>query len=185
MVLKNNQLTDRAIYVYLPTVDMADEWKSKADKASLSVSKFVIEHVENSLKQEDERKGSFASRAELLKHLEEKEEENVSLKNENRMLKMLADNFDKELKKYRARPFLEYDTEHKGRTKKFQGIREYDKELIQLLKEQGTIDSDRILKELGIRPKDTDLVKAISRQLELLQEYRLVAPTVRGWRWVE
>jgi hypothetical protein len=47
MVLKNKQLTDRAIYVYLPTVEMADEWKSRADKSKLSISKFVLEHVEN------------------------------------------------------------------------------------------------------------------------------------------
>jgi hypothetical protein len=54
MVTKNKCLTDRAIYVYLPTVGMADQWKSMADKSKISISKFVIEHVENSLKQEEE-----------------------------------------------------------------------------------------------------------------------------------
>src|SRR5688500_7764607 len=95
MVLKNKQLTDRAIYVYLPTVEMADEWKSKADKASLSISKFVLEHVENSLKQEEENKKSYVSRAELLKQLKEKDEEIAKLNQDNRLLKMLADNLDK------------------------------------------------------------------------------------------
>ena len=54
MVTKNKCLTDCAIYVYLPTVGMADQWKSMADKSKISISKFVIEHVENSLKQEEE-----------------------------------------------------------------------------------------------------------------------------------
>jgi hypothetical protein len=176
MVLKNKQLTDRAIYVYLPTVELADEWKSKADKASLSISKFVLEHVENSLKQEEENKKSYISRAELLKQLKEKDEEIVKLKQDNRLLKMLADNLDKELKKYRAKPFVE----DKG---KFRGVREYDKELVDLLKKNATIDSDHLLKDLGISPKDTDLVKAVNSQLRYLQAYGLVEPTARGWRW--
>jgi translation initiation factor 2B subunit (eIF-2B alpha/beta/delta family) len=176
MVLKNKQLTDRAIYVYLPTVELADEWKSKADKASLSISKFVLEHVENSLKQEEEKKKSYISRAELLKQLKEKDEEIVKLKQDNRLLKMLADNLDKELKKYRAKPFVE----DKG---KFRGVREYDKELVDLLKKNATIDSDHLLKDLGISPKDTDLVKAVNSQLRYLQAYGLVEPTARGWRW--
>lgn len=56
MVVKTGQLTNRAIYVYLPTVQMADEWKSLADKAKISISKFVIEHVDNSLNQEKDKK---------------------------------------------------------------------------------------------------------------------------------
>ena len=177
MVVKSKRLTDRSIYVYLPTVEMADEWKSLAGKASISISKFVLEHVENSLKQEEENKKSYLSRAELLKQLKEKDEEIAKLNQDNRLLKMLADNLDKELKKYRARPFVE----DKGR---FRGVREYDKELIQLLRKNETIDSDHLLKDLGISPKDTDLVKAINTQLRYLQAYGLVEPTPRGWRWI-
>jgi chemotaxis protein histidine kinase CheA len=176
MVVKNKRLTDRAIYVYLPTVEMADGWKSKADKSSISISKFVVEHVENSLKQEEETKKHYISRAELLKQLKEKDEEITKLQHDNRLLKMLADNLDKELKKYRARPFAE----DKGR---FRGVRDYDKDLIDLLRKNQTIDSDHLLKDLGIPPKETDLVKAVNRQLHYLQAYGLVEPTTRGWRW--
>lgn len=174
MVVKNKELTKRAIYVYLPTVEMADGWKSLAEKARVPISKFVIEHVENSLKQEEDKKG-FASRAELLKQLKEKDEEIAKLKNDNRLLKMLTENLDKELKHYRAEPFLD---------RQFEGVRTYDKELVRLLKNSGSIDSDHILKQLGINPKDTDLVKAVNKQLQALQAYGLIAPTARGWRWV-
>lgn len=176
MVVKDKQLTDRAIYVYLPTVEMAANWKRLSDKGQLSISKFVVEHVENSLKQEDEQKG-YASRAELLKQLKEKDEQIAKLANENRLLKMLADNLDKELKHYRAQPFLSDD-------KEFQGTRAFDKELVELLRTNKSADSDRLLKLLGINPKETDLVKAINRQLYALQAYGLVEPTARGWRWV-
>lgn len=176
MVVKNKQLTDRAIYVYLPTVAMAQGWKALADKANVSISKFVIEHVENSLKQEEDKKG-YASRAELLAQLKEKDEQIAKLTQDNRLLKMLADNLDKELKHYRAQPFLADD-------KKFQGTRAFDKELVELLRTEKSVDSDHLLKQLGINPKETDLVKAINRQLYALQAYGLVEPTARGWRWI-
>jgi hypothetical protein len=178
MVVKTGQLADRSIYVYLPTVEMADEWKSLADRAKISISKFVIEHVDNSLSQEKDRKSNYASRTVLLKQLKEKDEEIAKLKKDNRLLKMLADNLDKELKKHRARPFSD-----EGRVR-FEGVREYDRELVELLRKSGIIDSDSILQELGISPKDTELVKSINRQLRNLQAYGLTEPTPRGWKWL-
>ena len=112
-----------------------------------------------------------------MKQQKEKDEEIARLQNDNRLLKMLADNLDNELKKYRAKPFFEDD---KG---KFRGMREYDKELVQLLKKNQTIDSDHLLRDLGISPKETDQVKAINSQLRYLHAYGLIEPTVRGWRW--
>lgn len=180
MVVKTGQLTNRAIYVYLPTVDMAQEWKSLADKAKVSISKFVTEHVENSLKQESEKQSNYTSRAELLKRIKEQEEETARLKQEIKLLKMLSENLDKELKKYRAQPFVS----ESSTGAKFEGVREYNKDLIELLRKNLRVDNDHILKELHISPKDLDLVKAIKRQLRNLQAYGLVEPTARGWRWL-
>ena len=50
---KTETIKQRAIYVYLPSIEMAEEWKKRAEKAGISISKFVIEHVENSLRQEE------------------------------------------------------------------------------------------------------------------------------------
>ena len=79
-----------------------------------------------------------------------------------------------ELRRYRAEPFLEEN---------FQGIRKYDKRLIELLKKGEAIDSDRLLRLLRISPKETELVKAVGKQLENLEAYGLVQKTRRGWRW--
>lgn len=193
MVVKDKQLTDRAVYVYLPTVEMAKEWKSLAEKASISISKFVVEHVENSLKQEEDKENqgsSYQSRVQLLEQLKEKDEEISRLQQDNRLLKMLADNLDRELKHYRAKPFVIEDSDDESRgsggsKRRFEGVRSYDKELIQLLRDNhgNSFDSDHILKKLGIKPTDIELVKAVSRQLHSLQAYGLVEPTARGWRW--
>jgi len=41
-----------------------------------------------------------------------------------------------------------------------------------------------LLSELGVDPKDSDLVKGLSTQLEELEEYGLVKPVGKGWRWI-
>ncbi|HEC95236.1 MAG TPA: hypothetical protein ENI45_04650, partial [Thermoplasmatales archaeon] len=51
---KTGTIKQRAIYVYLPSIETAQRWKEIAEKEGGSISKFVIEHVENSLQQEDE-----------------------------------------------------------------------------------------------------------------------------------
>ncbi len=173
LVVKANDLTKRAIYVYLPTVQMVRSWKKLAEKSKLSLSRFVSDHVENSLNQEQNKTG-YESRTDLIKQLEEKGKQVNDLMQENKLLKRLADNLDSELAKYRARPFLEPE---------FSGMRKYDEELVQLLKERGTVDSDHILKELRIRPQNTDQVKSIYKQLESLESFGLIRTTPRGWQW--
>ena len=49
MVVKNKKLNKRSQYVYPPSVKMSKDWKASAEKQKTSISKFVIEHVLNSL----------------------------------------------------------------------------------------------------------------------------------------
>ena len=71
---KTETIKKRAIYVYLPSQKMADNWKSKADKAGTSISKFVIDRVEDSIVKE-EGEESYLNRLELIKKLSTTEEE--------------------------------------------------------------------------------------------------------------
>ena len=170
---KTETIKKRAIYVYLPSLEMVEDWKRKADKAGTSISKFVIDRVEDSVRRE-EGEESYLSRLEIIGRLRKAEEELKNLRKENRLLKKLVDNLDNEMKRYRAQPFLEED---------FQGIRQFDKELIQLLREGKIFTDEDILSRLGISPSDTDLVKAVASQLEALESYDLVEFLGRGWRW--
>ena len=52
------------------------------------------------------------------------------------------------------------------------------------MKAKGSIDSYRLLEDLGIDPRESDLVKAVSKQLEELEAYGIIKPEGRGWRWI-
>jgi len=46
---KTETIKEGAVYVYLPSLEMADGWKRRADRAGVSISKFVIDRVEDSI----------------------------------------------------------------------------------------------------------------------------------------
>jgi ribosomal protein L16 Arg81 hydroxylase len=171
---KTDSIKQRSIYVYLPSVELVKDWKAKAKKSSASISRFVIEHVTNSLRQE-EGEEAYKSRAELMQQIREKDEQIQKLTRENEITKLALERVENELERYRAAPFLEED---------FKGIRRYDRRLIELLKKGEAVDSDHLLRLLKIDPRDTPLVKAISNQLGNLEAYGLVEKTRRGWKWV-
>ena len=172
---KTETIKERAVYVYLPSLEMAEDWKKRAAKGGFSISKFVIERVEESIRREQGEEG-YLSRAEIIKKLRDAEEELKKLRSENRLLKNLAENLDKELRRYRAQPFVEED---------FEGVRRFDRDLVELLRKGGSYTQEDILAHLNIDPSDTNLVKAASKQLEVLESYGLLEYRGRGWRWKE
>jgi len=175
MVVADKKLKERVVYVYPPSMETTKEWKRKAEEHGVSLSKFVIEHVMNSLRQE-EGEENFKSRIDIIKQNQEKDKDIRSLMEENRILRQAYERLDIELKRYRTQPFLEEE---------FQGVRTYDKELMNLLRTDKVVDSDHLLEKLGVDSKESDLVKAVNRQLENLEAYGLIETTPRGWRWIE
>ncbi|MEM2864612.1 MAG: hypothetical protein QW569_05055 [Candidatus Bathyarchaeia archaeon] len=170
---KTETIKDRTVYVYLSSLGTVEDWKRKAEKAGVSLSKFIIDRVEDSIRCDEGEEG-YLTRVELIKRVKALEDELRRLREENRLLKRLVENLDNELKRYRAQPFLE---------ETFEGVRRFDKELIELLKKGGTYSEEDILTHLGIDASDAELVKAVSRQLEALEAYGLVEYKGRGWRW--
>lgn len=170
---RTETIKDRAIYVYLPSLEMVEDWKARAERGGVSISKFVIERVEESIRREEGEEG-YLSRAELIKKLRDAEEELKKLRNENRLLKKLAENLDNELRRYRAQPFIE---------EAFEGVRRFDRDLIELLRKGGSYTQEQILANLNIDASDSDLVKAVSKQLEALEGYGLLEYKGRGWKW--
>jgi translation initiation factor 2B subunit (eIF-2B alpha/beta/delta family) len=170
---KTETIKDRAIYVYLPSFEMAEDWKQRAEKGGVSISKFVIERVEESVGRE-EGEESYVSRSELIRKLRDAEEELKKVRNENRLLKKLAENLDNELRRYRAQPFLE---------ESFEGVRKFDRDMVELLRKGGSYTQDEILAHLNIDSSDSNLVKTVSKQLEALEGYGLLEYKGRGWRW--
>jgi len=163
----------RLIYLYLPSQGKRDELKILADKARMPLSKFIVEHVENSLQQEQNKEG-YASRVELLDDMRRIQEENKDLHKRIKMLETLTDRLEEELRGYRVKPFLDED---------FSGIRMYEADLIRLFKTRSEVRKEELLSHLGINPMDTDVVKGIKKQIETLERYGLVKDIGGKWRW--
>ena len=171
---KTKAINERYVYAYLPSVEMVRDWKSKAKKSNASISQFILEHVTNSLRQE-EGEESYKPRAEMIEELRKRDETIEKLTRDNEITRLALERVEGELRRYRAEPFLEEN---------FRGTRKYDVKLIEVLKKGEPVDSNQLLRQLRISAKDSDLVKAVGRQLENLEAYRLVEKTHRGWRWV-
>jgi hypothetical protein len=170
---KTETIKERTVYIYLPSFGMLEDWKKRSQAANTSLSKFVIDRVEDSIRR-DEGEGGYLSRLELIRRLKKAEDELKESTKDNRMLKKLVDNQETELKRHRSEPFL---------ARSFEGTRRYDQELIELLKSGRSYSAEEILIRLGVDHSNTDLVKAISNQLEVLEDYGLVAYRGRRWRW--
>ncbi|MGA3191537.1 MAG: hypothetical protein ABSD73_03370 [Candidatus Bathyarchaeia archaeon] len=170
---KTKTIKERTVYIYLPSLEMVNDWRKRSEAAKTSLSKFVIDRVEDSIRRDEGEEG-YLSRLELVKRLKTIEDEFNGLTKENRMLKKLVENQETELKRYRSEPFL---------VKDFEGTRQYDQELIELLKKGKSYSSEEILVRLGIDRANAELAKALSNQLEVLEAYGLVAYSGRGWRW--
>jgi hypothetical protein len=160
----------RYVYVYLPSVEDKHRWGKFAEDAGVPLSKFVIESVEDSLAESE-----FRPRAEMTKEMGKLKSDNKQLRDELKLKNIVLEKYETELKRYRSEAFLE---------DKFEGVRRYNKDIVAILKRDATVDSYALLEQLGIDPKESDLVKAVSKQLEDLEAYGLITSTSRGWRWV-
>lgn len=161
----------RYVYLYLPSAADKARWETLAKDAGVPLSKFVIEVMESSLAEETD----FKPRGELVKEIGTLRNENKALNDELKLKNVVLEKYEGDLKRYRSEAFAE---------DKFEGTRKYNRDLIAILKRGGVMDSYKLLEELGIDPQDSDLVKALSRQLEELESYGIVTSTQRGWRWI-
>jgi len=142
-----------------------------ADKAKTPLSPFCISIIEEHLAEEEE----FRPRRELTRETESLKAENKTLRDDLRQKEIVLERYEGELRRHRSQPFLEAD---------YKGTRRFSKELVEILKRRGSVDSYRLLEELGIDPRESDLVKGISRQLEELEGYGMIEATSKGWRWI-
>jgi hypothetical protein len=161
----------RYVYLYLPSAEDKARWEKLAKEAKVPLSKFVIEVFESALAEESD----FKPRGELVKEIGQLRGENKELRDDLKQKKIVLEKYENELKRYRSEAFLD-DC--------FEGTRKYNQQILQILKRGVTVDSYGLLEELGIDPKDSDLINAVSRQLEDLEGYGLITNTSRGWRWV-
>jgi hypothetical protein len=167
----------RAVWVWLDTPQMVDEWKKHAKEANISTSTFVKEIVEKRLATQEAytAKGTLEDQLkDTVQEVRELRAENIELHKKLDRMNMLLDRYEDQLKDMQNDRFLKND---------FAGIREFKKELVELLKKQHQIKEEKILDFLHIDPNDSKSIKAISKQIEVLIEYGLITRYKGGYLW--
>ena len=173
---KTATIKQRRVDVYLPSLEAKQHWSEVARASGMSLSKYISNLVE--LAMEDQALGT--DRESLLEANERLQNQLKDSDERIRLLEALQDKLDGELRVYRTQPFLDGD---------FRGMRRLDRELVKLLKmrtgqgQYATLPADRILRELGVKPNETEAVRGINAQLDAFVDYGLVEYTSSGFRW--
>jgi hypothetical protein len=171
---KTDTIRQRRVDVYLPTLAHKKRWLDFAESKGLSLSKFIIQAVENAMLPEDEEEKRNIQ--ELMGENERLRERLTDTIKDRDRLRKLLELQETELRKYRAIPFV---------TEDFEGLRSYQKELVSILRSGSVISNNEILERLGIALDEGDAVKSVSKQLSLLHQYGLIKRIPGGWKWVE
>lgn len=161
----------RYVWLYLPSKADKDRWIELANKAKTPLSKWGIEIIESKLAENEE----FKPRREIAKELEDLKKEIKTFRDDLRQKSVVLERYESELRHYRSEAFTQDN---------YQGKRRYNKELVEIIRAGGSVDSYRLLEALGIDPRESDLVKAVTKQLEELEAYGFIETDGRSWRWI-
>jgi hypothetical protein len=161
---------DRRFELYFPSAEDLKRWKSSAEGAKMPLAKWVYETVEQHLASKE-----AGPRPDKLKELAELKEEAQQLRAMVRIKDSLLQRLETDLYKSKFSGFEEADAE---------GLQNYDVQIIEILKRGKTIEGYSILRELGIDPKDSQVIRLVKNQLEELRKYGLITETANGWKWI-
>lgn len=168
---KTDSINNRRVDVYVDTIERKEEWVEHAEAAGESLSKFVQQCVEYAIRQGGP---DFAELGQESKRIQELEAEVRELEKDVKQKQVVIDKLESELRQLRSAPFVEDG---------FEGRRQYDEELIEVIQNSQRITGDEILRRLDVDPMETEVVRGINAQLEQLERFGLVESTPKGWRW--
>ncbi len=158
---------NRQFLIYLPTEEDLDKWRDLAKKAGISLNKYIFEMVERGRQEAQPR-------TDLVKEISELREENQKQREELKLKSLVLEKYETELFKLKHESFLQPE---------FQGTQQFSEALVNLLKKGRTYSGLEILKSLNIDPKDSEAIRIVHKQLQILQDFKLIEECVNGWRW--
>ena len=171
---KSETIKERTVNVYVPDKYMLNEWKKVASEHKMSLSRFIIERIEESLKQQGD--GERYTRRDLIERNQQLERENGALRKELELKTKVYEALDRENKNLRSQPWLNPSGQENL---------QFNRELITLFRTRKRVLFDDLLPALGIKPTEMDSVKAINNQLSVLTGYSLITQDLKGWRWID
>ena len=110
-----------------------------------------------------------------LNRIEKLEEENEQLLRKLQRDETLLDRYEQQLREMENSSFVSHE--------QFNGIRRYNKRLIELFKHEVYLDEEKILDKLSIPPGDRLSIQAIGEQIENLLQYGVIKPQRGGYVW--
>jgi uncharacterized coiled-coil protein SlyX len=168
---KTETIKDRRVDVYLDTLDRKERWKELAEEQDDSLSQFVQRAVEYAIQHGGV---DYAELGEQSQQIQELEQQVTELREQVKQKDIVIEKLEDDLREYRAR---EFDDDE------FEGIRQYNQELVELLQSRDHVTGDDLRRRLNVDPTDTDAMQAIDSQLEQLAAYGLVENSAQGWEW--
>jgi hypothetical protein len=159
----------RCIQLVTPSLDQAKRYEKLAEKAGTPLSKYLLSIIEEALADRSE-----SPHAKISESMRAIAEENRKLKEDNRILSLLVEKYEKESKQREQAAFLDDG---------FQGERQISFEIAAVLRRGATHDY-QLLEALGIGPEDKELIRAVHKQLEVLELHGLITKEKGGWKWI-
>jgi hypothetical protein len=157
--------------IYLPSEKDLVRWEELAKKAGISLSKFVYETVELHLDSEQAR-----PRSDMTKELSQLREEIRKLREEVKLKSLMLEKKETEIFRLRNESFVQPN---------FQGPRQFNQDLVDILRQGGSWRGQDILAASNIDPRDSEAIRIVSKQLNMLRDFGLVEEGPRGWRWIK
>ena len=169
---KTESINDRRVDVYLESIKQKQRWAEHAEQHGTSLSEFVQESVEYTIEQGGPDFVKVGQKAEEIRELEN---QIADLKEQLDQKDLVIEKLQTELTALRSAPFREDE---------FEGTRQFDQELVELIRETGQIRSQEIFNRLNVDSQNIDVIEGIQNQLSRLERYGIVKETVNGWQWV-
>lgn len=160
----------RCHMLYISSKKDLEMWEDRAKRSGISLSKYILEMAERGYEIETSQpRGS-----QIAQELGQMREDTRRMREELKLKSLVLEKYETELFRLRNESFVCPD---------FEGVRQYSKDLVNLLRRGGAWAGPEILKDLHIDPRDSDAVQILYRQLQILQSLGLVSEEARGWRW--
>ena len=163
---------ERYIGLYCHSVEDKKRYQELANKIGIPLSKDLLGIIDDALATKEDSENRVA----IVKELDALKEENKKLRDDLRLQGILIERLEAENKKHNEAAFL---------NPSFTGMREYDPEIIEAIKNFGPIRTPKLLEKLNIDPGDIQGLEALSIQLENLESHDLVERSSRGWMWAK
>jgi hypothetical protein len=163
--MPDKKYKDRTIQLITHSDSQKSKLEKLAHKNGSPLSKYLLNLIESAAADE-ERPIRLEDSSKLLEEID-------ILKEDLRIKSLLLERYESDMRRHQSASFIEPG---------FRGIRHIDVKLICAIK-AGPIGDYKLLDLLQIDRNDTDMIQAVSRQLEALESYGLIGKGEGGWRW--